>query len=258
MPIKTLFVLFGLLSIASAQQCKPLKASGATFPEHYYKACFRDFFNPKVTYRGIGSGDGVAEFLSKKVNFAGTDSPISPSMALHVPTVGGGVVIGFNAPTCSGLKLTQAQACAIFSGKIRTWSQLNLKGCSCNPNKLIVIVRKDSSGTTDNFTKSLKAFCGNYPFRLTGKKPNWPFFFNKADGNSGVASMIKSTKCSVGYIGYGTARSSKIPTAALQNKAKVFVKPTLYTIKQALGNIKVRSIAMFFFLITYQAPDIST
>ena len=46
------------------------------------------------------------------------------------------------------------------------------------------------------------------------------------NGNAGVASLIKLTPGTIGYLEYGYAKSNALPIATLENKGGKFVAPT--------------------------------
>ena len=54
----------------------------------------------------------------------------------------------------------------------------------------------------------------------------WPHVAMLARGNDGVASRIKISQGSIGYMEYGFALRLGLPMAALENKAGQFVPPT--------------------------------
>ena len=77
--------------------------------------------------------------------------------------VGGAIVVAFNVPGVEKLNLSSSKFVAqIFSGKITKWNapaiasaELRRQVAGCKPSS--AFHRSDSSGTTDNFTKSI---CG--------------------------------------------------------------------------------------------------
>ena len=119
----------------------------------------------------------------------------------------------------------------IFAGKITRWNDERIR--SANPDlnlpnqNITIVVRQDSSGTTFAFTKHLSAinetWCESGPG--VGKLVDWPGNAMIVKGNEGVASRIKVSEGSIGYIEYGFAKRLQLPMAWLQNKAGRFVEP---------------------------------
>ena len=62
-----------------------------------------------------------------------------------------------------------------------------------------------------------------------------------ASGNEGVASRIKISEGSIGYVEYGFAKRLGLPMAALQNKAGTFIAPDQATGRQALAEASVKT-----------------
>lgn len=109
-------------------------------------------------------------------------------------------------------------------------------GCKCAGDKITVVTRSDSSGTTLVFTSSLNAFCKFTPG--AGNVVKFPVGTKKT-GNSGVSAALKKNKCAIGYVGSGEATSKKFFSASVQNKSGKFVAPSSKSISAALGNIKL-------------------
>jgi phosphate transport system substrate-binding protein len=219
-----------------------LSGAGATFPAPFYQRAFADLARSgvKVNYQSVGSGAGVRQFVAGTVDFGATDEPIKASEAAQVsrgvvqfPAVGGTIAIGYNNPSCKGLKLTQKQLVDVFMGTIKTWEQLK-----CGKGPIKVVHRSDASGTTFAFTNSLSAFSSTWKSKVgEGKSVNWPVGLG-GKGNEGVAGTITNTPGALGYVNQAYVRG-KIKAAALQNRAGRFVMPGLKGGAAALNNIKL-------------------
>lgn len=240
--------LFATLTLA--QKCKQISGSGASFPEQFYAKCFPTSKNPKVMYSSVGSSQGVEDFVMKKTSFGASDSPPKLPGTIVIPTVGGGIVVSYNLGKCRApVNLMQKEVVAIFFGK-----QTVIDACMKQCKKITVVIRKDGSGTTKVFTEALRAFDPKMvPQRFVDKEPKWPKALKPVlkDGNSGIAEYIKKTKCTVGYVGYSSARKNKLKMAAIENKMKIggktqFVKPTIKTIRAGLAGVKVSVVQHHF------------
>jgi len=90
------------------------------------------------------------------------------------------------------------------------------------------VARQDSSGTTFALTNHLSAVSPQWRERGpgVGKVVAWPDTAMIVRGNEGVATRIKLSVGSIGYIEYSFARYLGLPTAHLENKAGRFVAPS--------------------------------
>ncbi|MFO1432848.1 MAG: phosphate ABC transporter substrate-binding protein PstS [Candidatus Competibacteraceae bacterium] len=242
------------LPVKSAAPAVKLQGAGATLPAPLYEkwiAVYRQA-HPEVTisYDAVGSGEGIRRFIAGTVDFGASDSAMQDSEIAQVsrgvrlvPATAGMVVLAYNLPGLKGeLKLKRDVYLDIFAGKIRDWDDLRIKASNPNlalPHKTIaVVVRQDSSGTTYAFTNHLSAISPEWRDRGPGggKVIGWPGGAMVARGNEGVASRIKISDSSIGYLEYGFAKRLDLPMAALENKAGRFVQPDAQSGQQALLN----------------------
>lgn len=199
----------------------------------YTKSCS----GAKINYNPTGSGAGVTSFTAKQVQFAGSDSALSPdkgepaaaakacgSAALDLPMVVGPIALGYNISGVKKLTLTPDLVAKIFTGKITTWNDSQIKaknaGVTLPSSKINVIYRSDASGTTQNVENYLKATAPTV-FTATPAKDNAAQVF-KGQGvakSQGVSAAIKSTQNSIGYAEYSFAVSSSLDTASIDSGA---------------------------------------
>jgi len=224
-----------------------LTAAGATFPLPFYNLAFKKYAEAtgvSVNYGGIGSGGGIKSLRDKVVDFGATDAFLSDeelvSMSapvVHVPTCIGGVVLAYNLPGVTGLKLTPEVIEGIFLGEITKWNDSKIaainKGLTLPDMKITVVYRSDGSGTTyifsDYMTKAGKSWAAKIG---TGKSLNWPVGI-AAKGNPGVAGTISQSAGTIGYIGYEFAVAQKIPAAYIANSSGNFIEPSLGSLTAA-------------------------
>jgi phosphate transport system substrate-binding protein len=142
-------------------------------------------------------------------------------------------VLAYNVPGIQGtLKLPRDVYAGIFSGAIRRWEDPRIQQANTGlvlPHRDIAIVaRQHGSGTTYAFTSHLAAIDKEWRARGlgVGKLIEWPSGAMFATGNEGVASRIKISEGSIGYVEYGFAKRLGLPMAVLQNKAAAFVEPS--------------------------------
>ncbi len=224
-----------------------ITAAGATFPQPFYNQVFRDYTTKtgnKLTYGGIGSGGGIRSLKDQVVDFGATDAFLTdeqaaemPAQIVHVPTCLGAVVIAFNLPGITELKLKNEVLASVFLGDIRKWNDNRIKadnsGITLPDKEISVVYRSDGSGTTFIFSDYLSKISKKWTEKVgPGKSLNWPVGMG-AKGNPGIAGIIKQTEGTIGYIGSEYAFAQKIPYVLLQNQAGNFIAPSVESVSAA-------------------------
>jgi phosphate transport system substrate-binding protein len=226
-----------------------INGAGATFPFPLIDTWRVESqkVNPaiNINYQSIGSGGGVRQFTEKTVDFGASDAPLTEeevqalsSTPVHIPETIGSVVAAYNiAGIDKGLKLTGQILSDIFSGKVTKWDDPKIK--ELNPdlplpaNDIVVVHRSDGSGTTFVWTTYLSEVSPEWNQTIgAGKSIEWPVGLG-APGNEGVASTIKSTANSLGYVELTYALTTDMDYASLMNRAGNFVEPSLNSTKAA-------------------------
>ena len=247
------FVACGGNANNGGRESQELSGAGATFPLPFYNVVFEQFAELKgdqVAYGGIGSGGGVRNLRDKIVDFAGSDAFLSDKeMAemepvVHIPTCMGAVVVAYNLDGVKELRLSGEVIADIFAGEIKMWNDERL--AALNPDvelpaeAIIPVYRSDGSGTTFVFTDYLTKVSSRWASKYgAGKSVNFPSG-QAAKGNPGVASIVKQTKNTIGYVGSEYAFAQKLPYARIQNARGEFVLPSTASISAAAaGDIPV-------------------
>lgn len=227
-----------------------LTGAGATFPYPLYSRWFSDYANEtgvRINYQSIGSGGGIRQVSEGTVDFGASDAPMSDEelararagRILHMPTVGGAVVVTYNLPELAqSLRLDGPTLARVFLGEIRRWNDpaiaaLN-EGVQLPSSDLIVVHRSDGSGTTYVFTDYLTSASPQWaagPGR--GKEVRWPVGLG-AKGNEGVAGQVKQTPGAIGYVELAYASQNRLPAAHIRNSSGNFVAPTVESITAAI------------------------
>ena len=233
-------MVFGTVAHAGNQE---LHGGGATFPAPLYQRWISEFSQkhpqPPISYAAVGSGEGIRQFLAEELDFAGSDAALSDEQIAQVkrgvrliPATAGLIVLAYHVRGLSGpLKLPRDVYKDIFAGKITRWDDARIKVANTDlnlPNQGITIVaRQDSSGTTYAFTNHLSAVSPEWRDRGPGigKVVDWPGNAMVARGNEGVATRIKVSEGSIGYLEYGFAQRLGLSMAKLENKAGRFIEP---------------------------------
>lgn len=194
-----------LLSDGSSAQKNAIDAWVAQFT----KAC-----GVQINYKAGGSGAGVTSFTQGQLAFAGSDSALKPEevtaskkvctggQGIDLPMVGGPIAIGYNVSGVDNLVLDAPTLAKIFDSKITKWNDAAIK--KLNPDatlpdlKIQAFHRSDESGTTDNFTKYLKAATPDN-WKYEGGKAWQAKGGQAAAQSSGVAAQVKQTNGAIGY-----------------------------------------------------------
>ncbi len=239
-------VCVAALGCGKASQDILLQGSGATFPAPLYKRWFVDYYaqHPavRVNYSPIGSGAGIRQFTSGLVTFGASDAGMSKKEITKLPKEFGGVILmpmtagaivlsynlpGLNAP----IRLSRAAYVKIFLRRITSWDDPEIAkdnpGVTLPDQKITVVTRADSSGTTFAFTTHMDAVAKTLHLEWTpgvDKAVAWKESI-AAQGNDGVAALVQLTPGAIGYIEYGYAELSGLPMAALENRSHEFLVP---------------------------------
>ncbi|GAA0450089.1 phosphate ABC transporter substrate-binding protein PstS [Streptomyces stramineus] len=208
----------------------------------------------QINYKATGSGAGIQEFLQGKTAFAGSDSALKPEevtkskevvkggQGINLPLLGGPIAIGYKLQGVDDLVLDADTLAKIFDDKIQKWDDEAIK--KLNPNaklpstKIQAFHRSDESGTTDNFTKYLKA----------AAEKSWPHAPGKAwaakggqsaDGSAGVSSQVRQTEGAISYFELSYATANKIDTVKLNTGAAAPVEATSENASKAIAEAKI-------------------
>src|SRR3984893_8926511 len=141
-----------------------ISGAGSTFAAPVYEQWGSSLSSSGLTvnYQAVGSGAGITALETKTVDFGASDPPLSPaddeaiakngSPAVQIPMFLGAITISYNLPGVkAGMKLEGKTVANIFSGKIKTWNDPEIKalnpGLTLPSTALTVIHRSDSSAT---------------------------------------------------------------------------------------------------------------
>ena len=228
----------GAATAASACFSGDLKAEGSSAQKNAIDEAIKAFqsacADANIDYQPTGSGAGIKQFIAKQVDFAGSDSALKTepkdgaveaddakaacgSEAWNLPMVTGPIAIAFNVKGVDKLVLNADVAAKIFNGKITTWNDpaiaaLN-SGVSLPATPIKVYFRSDESGTTENFTKYLKAAAPDaWPYE-TGKK--WTGKGEGKEKSAGVATATKGQDGAITYVELSYAQQNQLPMAQI-------------------------------------------
>jgi len=214
-----------------------LRSSGSTAQGKVMEQWISDFnalCNADINaYGGGGSGKGIADFIANQVDFAGSDSALKEDQAasakatrcagndaLNLPMVTGPIALAYNISGVDSLTLTPAVLAGIFNGSITTWNDPAIAAINAGDTLpalgIQAVHRAEDSGTTENFTKYLKAAAPS-DWTIDASKSWTAPGGVAAQGSDGVAKQIKSTDGSIGYVEWGFATDDGLNVAKIDN-----------------------------------------
>ncbi|CAL9464450.1 Phosphate-binding protein PstS 3 [Streptomyces sp. enrichment culture] len=234
-----------------------LQASGSSAQKNAIDAWVRQYTatckDVQINYRPDGSGAGITAFTQGQTAFAGSDSALKPDeveaskkicktgQGIDLPMVGGPIAVGYNVPGVDTLVLDAPTLAKIFDSKITNWNDAAIK--KLNPDaklpdlRIQAFHRSEDSGTTENFTKYLKAAAPDdwkyEPSKAWAAKGG-----QSAPQSSGVAQQVKQTSGAISYFELSYAKEG-IKTVDIKTEAAEPVKATVENATAAIGAAKV-------------------
>lgn len=234
-------LLAGVVSCHSNSNQVTLSGAGSTFVYPLMGRWIETFQeshpNVRINYQSIGSGGGIQQVKAGTVDFGASDAPLSDQElttmppVVQIPESAGPVCVTYNLQGLNKpLQLSAESLTGIFLGKITTWQDPMLKrdnpGQTLPKEKIIVVHRAESSGTTDAFTTYLAAVSSDWSTKVgKGKSVDWPVGLG-GKGSEGVTGLVKQNPGSISYVELTYATQNKLPIAAIKNQAGNYVLPS--------------------------------
>jgi ABC-type phosphate transport system substrate-binding protein len=238
-----------MASSTMAQSVISIHGSGTTNPSKCYWHIMDQMqvqakLPVKMTYRGVGSSTGQAEFLgnvSVSDNMFGSgDIPITaedyaqfPSGSiLHLPIVMGAISFFHSLETGENqLNLSPCLLAKILNRKITDWTDAAI--IDENPNLLDVLPdsspitvahRVEGSSSTASITAYLHKVCSEeWPAELVGSIIEWPADTVGCEGSGGMTECITGTPGTIGYIDSGHGHAQELQEIELLNAANKYL-----------------------------------
>jgi phosphate transport system substrate-binding protein len=237
----SLFVISLTACHSNGGETVSLAGAGSTFVNPLMGRWIQDFSqshpNVQINYQSIGSGGGIQQVKAGTVDFGASDAPMSDQDLTTMPPViqfpesAGPVCVTYNLQGLKKpLQLSAEALAGIFLGKITSWQDPLLKqdnpGEALPNEKIIVVHRAESSGTTDAFTTYLAAVSPEWATKVGhGKSVSWPVGLG-GKGSEGVTGQVKNSPGSISYVELTYATQNNLPVAAIKNQAGNYVLPS--------------------------------
>ena len=203
-----------------------------------------------VNYSSIGSGKGILAITNRSVDFGASDAPMTSDQATacnscaEIPWALAGTGPVENIPGINGLqlKLTGSVLAKIYLGQITTWDDPAIKKLNPKLNlpsmKITVVHRSDGSGDTFVYTDYLSKVSKTWKSQVgSATTVSWPTGVG-GNGNSGVATLVKSTPGSIGYVSTFYVVQNHLHMVRMKNAAGNFVYPSINSIESAAQVLK--------------------
>lgn len=237
-----------------------ISASGSTaqanamrkFIDAYAKACK----GQSLSYTANASGAGVADFLSGRSDFAGSDLPLTDEQyaaakqrcdgadAWNLPVVFGPIAVTYNINAIDSLVLDAPTLARIFNGSITRWDDpaITALNASMPPENIHVVYRADPSGTSAHFQAYLEAASGSAWGRGGGKVFNGGVGTG-AYGNIGTSAEVKNTEGAISYNELSFALQEGLFAAQIKTSAsRKSLRPVrigVDTVGRTIANAKI-------------------
>jgi phosphate transport system substrate-binding protein len=227
-----------------------LNGAGATFPYPVYEKWFEAFHKryPEIGihYDPVGSEAGMSRLKEGTTDFAGSDVIIGADeyyaggkpKFLRFPAILGAVVPVYNLPDMPlEVRFTAEVLAGIYLGKIRKWNDPQIRAANrdamLTDREITVIHRSDGSGTSYVWTDYLSKVSSIWKAAVgVNSAPKWPVGTG-AEGNEGVAKLVRDTPGSIGYVEYIYAISNRMTYGSVRNSTGRYTSPDLESILAA-------------------------
>ncbi|QUN32273.1 phosphate ABC transporter substrate-binding protein PstS (plasmid) [Cupriavidus sp. KK10] len=237
------------LGVASLARAGDITGAGSTFVYPLMSKWAATYYartGQQVNYQPTGSGNGIRQIRAASVTFGATDMPLKSedlrtAGLAQFPIVIGGVVpvLNLDGVGAGQLRVTGSLLADIYQGKIVNWNDPAIAaanpGIKLPDQKIVVVHRSDSSGTTFNWTDYLAKVSPQWGGSVgAGTTVKWPVGVG-ANGNEGVATYIRNVKGSIGYVELTYALQSRLAYAAVRNRDGIFVQPSRESFSAAVS-----------------------
>ncbi|WP_128379816.1 phosphate ABC transporter substrate-binding protein PstS [Streptomyces cavernae] len=234
-----------------------LQASGSTAQKNAIDAWVKAYRTAcpevQINYNPTGSGAGITAFTQGQTAFAGSDSALKPEeveeskkictggQGIDLPMVVGPIAVGYKLDGVDSLVLDAPTLAKIFDSKITKWNDEAIK--KLNPEaklpdlKIQAFHRSDESGTTQNFTKYLKAAAAD-DWKYEAEKSWQAKGGQSAQGSSGVAQQVGQTNGAISYMELSYAKDG-ISTVDIKTEAAEPVKATTENATKSITEAKI-------------------
>jgi len=208
-----------------------------------------------ITYRAIGSGEGIKSIAAATVDFALTDVPLTKYElemlgVIQFPVFLSAITPIVNIPglPTGSVKLSGPTLAAIYLGRIQNWNDPSIAELNPGlalPNLPIVAVsRSDASGSSYVFTGYLSKESKEWANSLgIGSKLKWPSG-QSAKGTDGMIKAVNQIPGSIGYVEFGDALRNKASVVQLK-VGDTFASPSFDSLRQSGSTLRLSATSYY-------------
>lgn len=238
----------GVVARPGAADAGVLKGSGASLGTGVMERWVREYkaVAPGVTidFREVGPGPATEELRAGAIDFVLSESPGSAGRSgdlVAVPVLGSAVVVAYNLPGVSGLRLSPSVLAGLFGGSVTSWDDPRVAADNPGTSLPAIPVKAYHRSDPDGATAVLSGYLTDaVPGQWTvGPEvtATWP----AGRGADGPGAMIDSLRRDAGALGYAAAeeaRGAGLGMATVRNAAGTFSGPTA----DAVGTFLISSV----------------
>ena len=248
---RTLIIICALFAQVAAAADNEIQGAGSSLSNSIMQKLIREYgpaHRVDITYRAVGSGEGIRSIAAASIDFALTDVPLTKYELdllgiLQFPVFFSAITPIVNLPGVgsSELKLSGQVLAEIYMGRINNWRDAKLIALNPVLNlpdlPITVITRSDASGSSYVFTGFLSRESSQWAESLgIGSKLSWPTG-QGVRGTDGVIKAVKQTPGAIGYAELGDAISNKSSIVQIKTGER-FLTPSLESLNQSVGQFK--------------------
>ena len=201
-----------------------------------------------ITYKAVGSGEGIKSIAAATVDFALTDVPLTKYElellgVIQFPVFLSAITPIVNIPglPIGSVKLSGPLLAAIYLGRIQNWNDPSIAALNPDltlPNlAILVVTRSDASGSSYVFTGYLSKESKEWANSLgIGSKLKWPTG-QSVRGAEGVIKAVNQIPGAIGYVEYGDALRNKASIVQLK-VGDTFANPSFDSLKQISATLR--------------------
>jgi phosphate transport system substrate-binding protein len=184
----------------------------------------------RIIIRGGGSGVGIANLCSGRIELAIASRPMKPKEIETAKANTGRTpkefVVGRDALAIyvhpdnplDSISLEELAEVYGAEGAIDTWKQLGVDNVACSDGEIIRVSRQNSSGTFAYFREA-----------VLGKHREYKQGYTAQNGSSDVVALISRTPCAIGYSGMGYRNEAVKVVKLSKKKGSPGIEPSVTT-----------------------------
>jgi ABC-type phosphate transport system substrate-binding protein len=185
-------------------------------------------------YGARGAGEVNVDYQDEIEDLGNSDLAIVGNVtaknSTFIPVSPQAVAVVYNIPSFpdvpSGMKFNATVLSAVLNGNISRWNNVSISGLNPDlnlPSENIIVIHESSNSSS-------LALLENY----LDSKISWSNDSITVSDSNELASMVRKTPYSIGYVDYSYAIQTKMTFAAIANSDNMYVVPSMESISEAI------------------------